>query len=180
VFNLCLICGPGYSAQNPLSDERKYRQRGYQDDDRDRRPSGPRPDSGANKPEREPGAPAGARRISSEGARNPRMMGSREVARCTRCGTIVDTQVMSLSKCPKCQVDLRSCIQCVNFDPGTTFECAVRLTARVSPKDSSNDCQHFGIRTTIERETTTAVPSQSTNPKEPSGAKKAFDDLFKF
>jgi hypothetical protein len=25
---------------------------------------------------------------------------------------------MSRSKCPKCQVDLRSCIQCVNFDPG--------------------------------------------------------------
>ena len=90
-------------------------------------PSGPRPDGGGGKPEREPGAPAGARRISSEGARNPRMMGSRQVARCSRCGTIVDAEIMSRSKCPKCQVDLRSCVQCVNFDPGATFECAVRL-----------------------------------------------------
>ena len=164
-----------------MSDDRKYRQRGYQDDDRDRqRPSGPRPDGGGErKPEREPGAPAGARRISSEGARNPRMMGSRQVARCSRCGTIVDAEIMSRSKCPKCQVDLRSCIQCVNFDPGASFECAIKIPARVSPKDVANDCQHFSGRTTWERETTAAV-NQNNNPKEPSGAKKAFDDLFKF
>lgn len=161
-----------------MSDDRKYRQRGYQDDDRDRRPQGPRPDS--PKPEREPGAPAGARRISSEGARNPRMMNSRQVARCTRCGTIVDPQVMSLSKCPKCQVELRSCIQCVNFDPGASLECAVKIPARVAPKDVSNDCQHFSIRTSWERETTAAVAEKGASPKEPSGAKKAFDDLFKF
>jgi hypothetical protein len=164
-----------------MSDDRKYRQRGYQDDNRDRRPQGPRPDSGAAKErEREPGAPAGARRISSEGARNPRMMGSRQVARCSRCGTIVDAEIMSRSKCPKCQVELRSCVQCVNFDPGARFECAVKLTARVSPKDIANDCQHFSGRTTWERETTTAVSSQPSNPKAPGGVKKAFDDLFKF
>ena len=108
------------------------------------------------------------------------MMGSRQVARCSRCGTIVDPEIMSRSKCPKCQVELRSCIQCVNFDPGASFECAIKLSARVSPKDVANECQHFSGRTTRERETTTAVSSQSTNPKEPSGAKKAFDDLFKF
>jgi hypothetical protein len=55
------------------------------------------------------------------------MMGSRQVARCARCGTIVEPEIMSLSKCPKCQVDLRSCIQCVNFDPSATYECAVRI-----------------------------------------------------
>ena len=163
-----------------MSDERKYRQRGYQDDDRDRqKPSGPRPDSsGGGKPEREPGAPAGARRISSEGARNPRMMSSRQVARCSRCGTLVDAEIMSRSKCPKCQVDLRSCIQCVNFDPGASLECAVKIPARVSPKDVANECEHFAGRTSWERETTAAV--NNNNPKEPSGAKKAFDDLFKF
>ncbi|MEY4093097.1 MAG: hypothetical protein RLZZ53_296 [Acidobacteriota bacterium] len=163
-----------------MSDDRKYRQRGYQDDDRDRRPLGPRPDGGSSRPEREPGAPAGARRISSEGARNPRMMNSRQVARCTRCGTIVDPQVMSRSTCPKCQVDMRSCIQCVNFDPGASLQCAVRIPVGVSPKDTANDCLHFSIRTSWERETTAAVAEKGASPKEPSGAKKAFDDLFKF
>lgn len=161
--------------------DRKYSQRGYQDDGREKpkgpRPSGDGPGSGGQRPDREPGAPAGARRISSEGARNPRMMGSREVARCARCGTIHDSQIMSLSKCAKCGVDLRSCVQCVHFDPGASLECTEKIPVRVSPKDVANDCPHFSGRTSWERETTAA---QTSNPQAPSGAKKAFDDLFKF
>jgi hypothetical protein len=155
--------------------DRKYRQRGYQDDDRDRRPPGER--SGPARPERAPGAPAGARRISSEGARNPKMMGFREVARCARCGALVDAQILSRSACAKCSLELRSCIQCVHFDPGARFECTQNIPSRVSPKDTANECPHFSARTAWERETT-AVTSQ--NPTEPSGARKAFDDLFKF
>jgi hypothetical protein len=166
--------------------DRKYRQRGYQDDDRDRR--SPRDDSmrrprdvdgarPAARPERVPGAPAGARRISSEGAKNPNMPGFRQVARCARCGTLVDGQIFSRSKCPKCQQDLRSCVQCVNFDPGARFECAQVITARISPKDAANECSFYSARTSWERETSSA---QSQKPSEPSGAKKAFDDLFKF
>jgi hypothetical protein len=164
-----------------LSD-RKYKQRGYQDDDRgEKRPpatgGSPGGGEGGKRPEREPGAPAGARRISSEGARNPRMMTSREVARCARCGTIHDGQIMSLSKCAKCQVALRSCIHCVHFDPSASLECTQQIPARVSPKDEANTCPHFTPRLSWERETTAAQPQ---NPQAPSGAKKAFDDLFKF
>lgn len=166
--------------------DRKYRQRGYQDDDRERRPS--RPDGagfdregggspGGQRPERPPGAPAGARRISSEGAKNPNMPGFRQVARCSRCGSLVDAQIFSRSKCPKCQQDLRSCAQCVNFDPSARFECAQPISARISPKDAANECTLYVARTSWERETSSA---QSQKPSEPSGAKKAFDDLFKF
>jgi hypothetical protein len=159
--------------------DRKYRQRGYQDDQRDRRPPGSAPNQG--RPDREPGAPAGARRISSEGAKNPKMMGYRAVARCARCGTLVDPQILSKSSCPKCRQDLHSCVQCGSFDPGARFECTQPLTARVSPKDVANECPHFDARTSWERETTAATtptnPGQS--PQEPSGARKAFDDLFK-
>jgi predicted RNA-binding Zn-ribbon protein involved in translation (DUF1610 family) len=155
--------------------DRKYRQRGYQDDDRERRP--PRQEDGGAprgpRPDRPPGAPAGARRISSEGARNPRMPGYREVARCARCGTLVDAEIFSRSACPKCGQALRSCVQCVNFDPGARFECAQPIPARISPKDAANDCPFFAPRTTWERETSSAQKSN-----EPSGAKKAFDDLF--
>ena len=157
--------------------DRKYRQRGYQDDDRDRRPPRPEGQGPPQRPERPPGAPAGARRISSEGARNPNMPGYREVARCARCGTLVDAQIFSRSVCGKCGQDLRSCAQCVHFDPSARFECTQPLTARVSPKDAANTCTFFTARTTWERETSSAV---SAKPSEPSGAKKAFDDLFKF
>ena len=165
--------------------DRKYRQRGYQDDSRERPPredlarggqaDGARP---AGRSERAPGAPAGARRIYSEGAKNPTMPGFRQVARWSRCGTLVDAQIFSRSKCPNCQQDLRSCVQCANFDPGARFECAqTTITARISPKDGANECRLYSARTSWERETSSA---QSHKPSEPSGAKKAFDDLFKF
>ena len=157
--------------------DRKYKQRGYQDDGRERPPRPQSPGGQARRPEREPGAPAGARRISSEGAKNPNMPGYREVARCSRCGSLVDAQIMSRSKCGKCGQDLRSCAQCVNFDPAARFECTQPISARVSPKDAMNECQHYAARSNWERQTSSAA---STAPSEPSGARKAFDDLFKF
>jgi hypothetical protein len=159
--------------------DRKYRQRGYQDDNRaDQAPRRPPTEGGqVRRPERAPGAPAGARRISSEGAKNPNMPGFREVARCARCGSLVDAQIFSRSKCGKCGQDLRSCAQCVHFDPGARFECTQPIPARISPKDVANECPFFTARTTWEREASSA---QSGSPAEPSGARKAFDDLFKF
>ncbi len=164
--------------------DRKYRQRGYQDDGRER---APRPAPAGQRPEREPGAPAGARRISSEGARNPRMMGYREVARCARCGTLVDAQILSRSTCPKCNQDLRSCVQCTHFDPAARFECVQPVPARVAPKDVANECAFFEARTSLERETTAAGASPAAGASggaqggaQSSTARKAFDDLFKF
>ncbi|MGQ0736389.1 MAG: hypothetical protein ACT4QD_22390 [Acidobacteriota bacterium] len=105
------------------------------------------------------------------------MPGFRQVARCARCGTFVDAQILSRSKCIRCSQDLRSCAQCVHFDPGARFECTQPISARVSPKDVANDCTLFSARTSWERETSSAIASK---PTEPAGAKKAFDDLFKF
>lgn len=153
--------------------DRKYRQRGYQDDDRDR-PRRPAAPEGGRRPERPPGAPAGTRRLSSEGAKHPRMMGFREVAKCARCGSPVETEILSLSKCGRCGQALRSCVQCVHFDPGARFECTQAIPARVSPKDEANDCAFFTLRTSWERET-----SSASAPTSASSAKKAFDDLFK-
>lgn len=112
-------------------------------------------------------------------------MGYHEVARCARCGTLVDAQILSRSTCTKCQQDLRSCVQCTSFDPSARFECARPINARVSPKDVANSCTLFEARTSWERETTAAVPASTstasgTSAAAPaSSARKAFDDLFK-
>lgn len=162
--------------------ERKYRQHGYQDDDRDRRPreGGPGLD---RRPEREPGAPAGTRRMSSEGAKNPRMMGYRTIAKCARCGTPVEGEIFTLSKCEKCQTALHACIQCVNFDPSQRFECSEKIPARVSPKDAANECAVFAARESWERATSSTPAPAASNasgmPESVSDAKKAFEDLFK-
>ena len=168
--------------------DRKYRQHGYQDDDRDRRPRGDGPPGGDRRPEREPGAPAGTGRVSSEGAKNPRMMGYRVVAKCARCGAPVDPEILTLSKCEKCGTALHACVQCVNFDPGARFECSEKIPARISPKDAANECGIFTARTSYERETSStpapaaaaASGSPSSAPESASSAKKAFDDLFNF
>jgi hypothetical protein len=150
--------------------ERKYRQHGYQDDDRDR---ARQPDRD-RRPAQEPGAPAATRRLSSEGARNPNLMGYHEVVKCARCGAPQDPAILSLSACARCGQALHSCAQCCNFDTSATFECTQKIAARISPKDAANDCTLFAVRASWERETRSTVA-----PSTESSAKKAFDDLFK-
>jgi hypothetical protein len=145
--------------------DRKYRQRGYQDDDRDRQP---KPQGARQAPE--PGAPAGARRISQDGPRNINMPGFRQVVRCTQCGAVINEDVGFESRCPRCGVELHSCSQCTYFDPGSRFECMQPIPARITPKNGKNSCTEYAARTTVERETTTPRSDD---------ARKAFDDLFK-
>ena len=137
--------------------DRKYRQRGYQDEPR---PQGPRP-----RPKPEPYDP----RIPRD-PKTPNMMGFTEVFRCTRCGHVESASIGSLSTCGKCKVDLRACIQCQFFDSSARFECMQTIPARVSPKDARNDCALYAPRMRVERETHSAAPAS---------ARQAFDDLFK-
>ena len=144
--------------------ERKYRQRGYQDDDR-ARPTGPR----KPRPPREPGAPAGTRRISQDGPKHVNMPGYREVVRCSECGAPVTGDIGFLSQCTRCGCDLHACGQCSSFDPGSRFECMQPIKVRVASKKNRNECALFAPRTKVERKTTAPRPDD---------ARKAFDDLF--
>ena len=150
--------------------DRKYRQRGYQDEPRDRNRA--QQGEGQKKP---PEQKAPGRQLQdAAGPKTPNLMGSREVFRCARCGTLLaipENGFAADARCTKCSVDVHSCINCVSFDTSARFECADdRVKARVSPKDERNSCAFFQPRTTIERQTGTAGP--------PS-ARQAFDDLFK-
>ncbi|MDO8836628.1 MAG: hypothetical protein Q7V01_13585 [Vicinamibacterales bacterium] len=142
--------------------ERKYRQRGYQDDGARDRDRGPAPQG--------PKTPAGPRE-RPEGPRSPKMMGFHDVVRCHRCGTIVQSIVVATSTCVKCGVALHACAQCVSFNPASRFECMQEIPARVAPKDTFNTCALFEARTTVERE---------TGSVKQTSARSAFDDLFKF
>jgi hypothetical protein len=141
--------------------DRKYRQRGYQDDPRDR--------ERASKPpaEKRPQAPRGY------GSREPRRMnmpGFRDVVRCARCGDVLSLPIAIGAQCPRCAADLHTCAQCASFDTSSRFECTQPVAERVSPKDTRNTCTFFEARVTVERETHSTAPTS---------ARKAFDDLFK-
>ncbi len=144
-----------------MSDDRKYRQHGYQDSSRPQRG----PSNGPKHPgeARDPRLP--------RDPKVPNLPGFREAFRCSRCGNVEAPDVALLSKCGKCGVDLHACIQCASFDPGATFECRQVIRARVSPKDSANACALFAPRYTVERDTGSTPPTSN---------RKAFDDLFKF
>jgi hypothetical protein len=161
--------------------DRKYRQRGYQDSDRERRPSAPSggPQHPAPKPpaDRIETRAEKAERRALEG-RAPNMPGFREVMRCSRCGHVFADSIGFDSRCQRCGADLRTCAQCESFDTGKRFECAQTIPARISPKDARNSCELFAPRVTIERETHSQAQAQSQG-QGPSSARKAFDDLFK-
>jgi hypothetical protein len=144
--------------------DRKYRQRGYQDEPRDRGPRRP------SQPKEVSRVPGGRPLQDASGPRTPHLMGSHEVFRCARCGNKLPLPVELESRCGRCGVDLHSCLQCVSFDTSARFECTQPLAARVAPKDERNTCTLFAPRTTVERLTGTAGPTS---------ARQAFDDLFK-
>jgi len=144
--------------------DRKYRQRGYQDEPRERAPR-------QEKRAPEPRAP-GRQLQDAAGPKTPNLMGSHEVFRCARCGNRLAVPVEADARCGRCGVDVHSCVNCVSFDTSARWECAQRtLAARVSPKDARNACALFEPRTTVERQTGT--------PAGPPSARQAFDDLFK-
>ena len=116
--------------------DRKYRQRGYQDEPRERGPKrGPAGEGAgparAGTPAAGRGGPADA---ESDGvARGVPLLALRQPARAAGGGTTAAAR--------RCGVDLHSCVQCVSFDTSARFECTQpTLTARVSPKDARNAC----------------------------------------
>jgi hypothetical protein len=142
--------------------DRKYRQRGYQDEPRaprSERPAAPRKEY----------APRGQ---PPDRPKTFNMPGFRDVVRCARCGNeLVPASAWSPEgSCARCGVDLHTCAQCAFFDTSATYECQRPIRVRVSPKDARNTCTEFEPKTTVERETKSAAPTS---------ARKAFDDLFK-
>ena len=147
--------------------DRKYRQRGYQDEPRERQ---------APRPKAPPAERAPGRQLQdAAGPKTPNLMASHEVFRCARCGNRLGLPVERDARCSRCGVAVHSCINCVSFDTSARWECTQNaLTARIAPKDEQNTCTFFDARTTIERQTSTgAAPGGRTS------ARQAFDDLFK-
>lgn len=133
--------------------DRKYRQRGYMDSDRERAEQKARPKRG-----------------EAIGPRTPTMPGKRSVARCAGCGTILPVGFDPRGQCPRCGFELHSCKQCAHFDTSARFECTQPILARIAKKDARNDCSFYAPRVTVERETSTSTPLD---------ARAAFENLFK-
>jgi hypothetical protein len=161
-----------------MDSDRKYRQHGYMDSERDSR--GPREDRPKPQGPRPP--------IDVTGPRLPRLVQHVAASRCYNCSTTLPPGVDFGGACPKCNADLHCCKQCSHFEPSTRFQCLKPIPVRIPAKDKANDCTLFSPRVTVARDGTATGGSPMTPPPVNSGpptprnaddARNAFDRLFK-
>ena len=142
--------------------DRKYRHRGYQDNERDEDRKTSRPPTQGGPPRIE-GAPRG------RGVGLP----SAVVFKCAVCGREIKTlSRFELDRtCPGCGKPLHTCTNCAHFNPGARFECSKAVPARIESKTKANQCDLYTPKTV--RDLRSAKASTSGDPR------SAFDALFK-
>lgn len=148
-----------------MADDRKYRQRGYQDTGRSDEKKG-RPQQG---PREKPEGPRG------RGLGRP----TETVFRCAACGekrllTGAADEVAFDAACGRCGAALHTCSNCLHFDTAARWECRrhAEIPARVVKKRERNECPCFQPKTVQE------FGSESGKPG-PTDPRAAFDALFK-
>lgn len=159
-----------------MDSDRKYRQAGYMDSDRERngfrddrpKPSGPRPP------------------LDVTGPRLPRLVQHVAASRCFNCATTLPPGTDFAGNCPKCNAELHCCKQCSFFEPSTRFQCLKPIPVRIAVKDKANECTLFSPRVTVARDGTAASPAATPSPnagppapRNADDARSAFDKLFK-
>ena len=160
-----------------MDGDRKYRQRGYMDSDRDSangqrredrpRPQGPRPP------------------LDVTGPRLPRLVQAITAARCFNCSATLLPDIDFQTNCPKCGTALHCCKQCAHFEPSTRFQCLKPVPARIAVKDQANQCELFKPRVTVARDAHSAPPpangpaANAPVPRSATDARAAFDNLFR-
>jgi hypothetical protein len=155
-----------------MDGDRKYRQRGYQDNDPGRTER-PHP-NGTKLP------------IDVTGPKLPRLVQTIVAVRCYNCAVTLPPDIDFHGNCPKCSAALHCCKQCVNFDSSTRFQCLKPISERIPLKDKANSCTLFSSRVTVARD---ALPASSAArvsengtvqaPRSANDARAAFDSLFK-
>ena len=94
-----------------MDNDRKYRQNGYMDTDRDSSKSF----RGDDRPK-----PQGPRLpIDVTGPRLPRLVQHVAASRCFNCATTLPPGTEMTGNCPKCNAELHCCKQCSHFEPGS-------------------------------------------------------------
>ena len=150
-----------------MSDDRRYKQRGYQDGDQ------------------RPSRPAG-QGLSPEGRRIPVITAYKETVRCAECGQDLSTafDIQRESRCPKCGADLHTCRNCRHFDTAERFECSQPIKERVGKKAAANNCTFFTARSIVVKELGQAAAAPLMAPAAPAAqpaneARAALEKLFK-
>src|SRR6201995_322875 len=136
-----------------MDSDRKYRQKGYYDSDRNSNGSahGDRPFKANNQGPKPP--------LDITGPRLPRLVQAVTASRCYSCSTTLPPGTSFNGPCPKCGAQLHCCKQCIHFEPSTRFQCSKPIPVRIPVKDQTNECTLFSPRVTVAREATSSQPN---------------------
>ncbi len=134
---------------------RKYSQRGYLDREKERKSKPP------------PRSRGGSGRVETKFIL---------ITRCNNCAAEfqIEEQVQVTDQCKNCGTDLRTCRNCLHFDPAARNECTKPVEVRIADKGRNNFCHYFEPKTLIEKKGSGAAP-----PKREDSHRQAFHDLFK-
>jgi len=134
---------------------RKYKSKGYMEDDDDRQKS-----------RRKQSGPFVKGRVETSYKRT---------IRCVECSSSVQfiDELGTTDTCKNCDADLHTCRNCKFFDPGLPNECMQPIETRIEKKSTRNLCTRFKPKVLIEK----AV--EGKKEKKTNNARQAFDDLFK-
>jgi hypothetical protein len=162
-----------------MDGDRKYKQNGYMDSNRENR--GEHREFHAND------RPKAKLPLDVTGPRLPRLVESVAAARCWNCAVILPAAMdlkNAAGECPKCHVPLHCCKMCKHFDSSTRFQCRKPITERIARKDEANSCTLFSPKVTIARDSASApvAPPPAAvipAPRNAQAARAAFDMLFK-
>jgi len=150
-----------------VSDDRKYKHRGYQD-------SG----YGSQKPSSsQPQTPREPQRQRLEGAPRGRTAGGFGPAafKCNQCSQLRHSvgDLTFEDNCAKCGADLHTCGNCRFFDTTTMWECRENIPARIAGKHAKNECTFFSPKIVKD-----LAADKGGRLISPDDARKAFDALF--
>lgn len=156
--------------------DRKYRQQGYQDSNRD--DDRARSDRPAPRREMSP-----EERIQKKSLRHAIDREANEVVRCHNCGRNRDNAgaIAFDTRCNHCAAALHCCRTCRNFDSGARFQCRVPIEAAVGDKNRANSCDKYAARLVLD--VTGRRSSGGSNGGTRGGAggdpRSQFENLFK-
>ena len=154
-----------------MSEDRKYKHRGYQD-------SGGYSNHSSSGGSSRPQTPYEPRPQRMEGAPRGRTAGGfgPEAFKCNSCGhqRIGLEQPTTEETCQKCNADLHTCGNCRAFDTTTMWECRENIPVRIASKHARNECTFFQPKVVRDLAADKARQGQT-----PDDARKAFDALFK-
>ncbi len=89
---------------------------------------------------------------------------------CYFCGTPIEPPVYRRSLCTQCGKELKICLNCKFYSPGSHWDCHETIPEPVRDKDKANFCDYFKVATDNRH---TKKPDNSDSQRE------SFNNLFK-